>query len=105
MFTEFAFTLVAAVVVSAVVALTLSPMSCGFLLKPHDASARTLEARMVRAIERGAMKAITTAYRAALTASLRLLPLTILFGAAVLSSIYWLYSGSTSNSRRRRIRG
>jgi multidrug efflux pump len=95
LFTEFAFTLVAAVLVSAVVALTLSPMSCGYLLAPHDPSARTLEARMVRGIDR-VMTSVTGAYRSALTASLRLLPLTILFGAVVLSSIYWLYSNSTS---------
>ena len=36
LFTEFAFTLVGAVTVSAVVALTLSPMMCSRLLKPHD---------------------------------------------------------------------
>ncbi|MGP9812855.1 efflux RND transporter permease subunit [Rhodopseudomonas sp. NSM] len=95
LFSEFAFTLVAAVIVSAVVALTLSPMSCAFLLAPHDASARTLEARMVRAID-GVMTSVTAAYRTVLTASLRLLPLTILFGAVVLSSITWLYSTSTS---------
>ncbi|HEY0330318.1 MAG TPA: efflux RND transporter permease subunit [Rhodopseudomonas sp.] len=95
LFTEFAFTLVAAVLVSAVVALTLSPMSCGYLLAPHDPSARTLEARMVRGID-GVMTSVTAAYRTALTASLRLLPLTILFGAVVLSSISWLYSHSTS---------
>ena len=35
LFTEFAFTLVGAVTVSAVVALTLSPMMCSQLLKPH----------------------------------------------------------------------
>ncbi|ABD88913.1 efflux RND transporter permease subunit [Rhodopseudomonas palustris] len=95
LFTEFAFTLVAAVLVSAVVALTLSPMSCGYLLAPHDPSARTLEARMVRGIDR-VMTSVTGAYRIALTASLRLLPLTILFGAVVLASITWLYSHSTS---------
>ncbi|MES2193590.1 MAG: efflux RND transporter permease subunit [Pseudomonadota bacterium] len=95
LFTEFAFTLVAAVIVSAVVALTLSPMSCAFLLAPYDPSARTLEARMVRTID-AAMKFIIGAYRTALTASLRLFPLTILFGVVVLSSIFWLYSSSTS---------
>ena len=36
LFTEFAFTLVGAVTVSAIVALTLSPMMCSRLLKPHD---------------------------------------------------------------------
>lgn len=95
LFTEFAFTLVAAVMVSAVIALTLSPMSCAFLLTPYDPAARTLEARMVRAVD-GVMKSITGIYRAALTASLHLFPLTILFGIVVLSSIYWLYSSSTS---------
>ena len=34
LFTEFAFTLVGAVTVSAVIALTLSPMMCSRLLKP-----------------------------------------------------------------------
>ncbi len=95
LFTEFAFTLVAAVMVSAVIALTLSPMSCAYLLAPYDPAARTVEARMVRAID-GAMKAVTRVYRAALSASLHVLPLTVLFGALVLSSIYWLYSNSTS---------
>lgn len=95
LFTEFAFTLVAAVMVSAVIALTLSPMSCAYLLAPYDPAARTVEARMVRTID-GAMKAVTRVYRAALSASLHVLPLTVLFGALVLSSIYWLYSNSTS---------
>ncbi|WP_428029942.1 efflux RND transporter permease subunit [Ancylobacter sp.] len=95
LFTEFAFTLVAAVMVSAVIALTLSPMSCAHLLKPYDPSARTLEARLVRTID-AAMKAVTDAYRVALTASLRVLPVTVLFGVLVLSSIYWLYSNATS---------
>ena len=35
LFTEFAFTLVGAVTISAIVALTLSPMMCSRLLKPH----------------------------------------------------------------------
>ncbi len=35
LFTEFAFTVVGAVTMSAIVALTLSPMMCGYLLKPH----------------------------------------------------------------------
>ncbi len=35
LFTEFAFTLVGAVTISAIVALTLSPMMCSRMLKPH----------------------------------------------------------------------
>ena len=40
LFTEFAFTVVGAVTMSAIVALTLSPMMCGYLLKPHAAGRR-----------------------------------------------------------------
>jgi multidrug efflux pump len=35
LFTEFAFTVVGAVTMSAIIALTLSPMMCANLLKPH----------------------------------------------------------------------
>ena len=44
LFTEFAFTLVGAVTISAIVALTLSPMLCAQFFKPHDACARGWEA-------------------------------------------------------------
>src|SRR5215467_6091050 len=44
LFTEFAVTLVGAVTVSAVIALTLSPMMCARLLKPHDPSLRSWDA-------------------------------------------------------------
>lgn len=95
LFTEFAFTLVAAVVVSAVVALTLSPMACATLLRPPDPKGLTLDARLVLATN-AVMGAITNAYSRVLTATLRLLPITVLFSAAVLSSIYFLYTHSTS---------
>ena len=45
LFIEFAFTLAAAVTVSAVVALTLSPMMCSKLLKPHRPDATDWESR------------------------------------------------------------
>lgn len=95
LFTEFAFTLVAAVVVSAVVALTLSPMACATLLRPPDPKGLTLDARLVLATS-AATQAVTNVYSKALKATLRLLPLTVLFSAAVLSSIYFLYTNSTS---------
>ncbi len=41
LFREFAFTLAGAVIVSGVVALTLSPMMCSILLKPHQAGGPT----------------------------------------------------------------
>ena len=40
LFTEFAYTLAGAVAVSAVIALTLSPMMCSRFLKPHDTDGR-----------------------------------------------------------------
>jgi multidrug efflux pump len=36
LFTEFAFTLASSVLLSGVIALTLSPMMCAYMLKPHD---------------------------------------------------------------------
>src|SRR5579864_2175128 len=54
LFTEFAFTLVGAVTMSAIVALTLSPMMCGFLLKPHSRGiARGWSERLTDLIDRG----------------------------------------------------
>src|SRR5215468_4409831 len=47
LFTEFAVTLVGAVTMSAVVALTLSPMMCAKLLKPHDPGAGGWDAKLV----------------------------------------------------------
>ena len=62
LFTEFAFTLVGAVTVSAIVALTLSPMMCSRLLKPHVTGHRGWEARLTgfidRSFERAARRAI-----------------------------------------------
>ncbi|RAI42816.1 efflux RND transporter permease subunit [Rhodoplanes roseus] len=95
LFTEFAFTLVAAVLVSAVIALTLSPMSCAHLLAPYDAESRSLEARLVRIVDR-TMTAVTGGYRRVLSASLTVLPVTILFGLTVLGSVYWLYTHAKS---------
>ena len=59
LFREFAFTLAGAVVVSGVIALTLSPMMCSLLLKPHGADAarlRPLPRPHVRPAARGAIE-------------------------------------------------
>lgn len=40
LFKEFAFTLAGAVVISGIVALTLSPMMCAYVFKPHDSTKR-----------------------------------------------------------------
>ncbi|WP_163606967.1 efflux RND transporter permease subunit, partial [Klebsiella pneumoniae] len=47
LFTEFAFTLAGAVAVSAIIALTLTPMCCAFILKPPNTGKPTLDDRIV----------------------------------------------------------
>ena len=92
LFTEFAFTLVGAVVISSVVALTLSPMMCSRLLIPHSAM-RGWEGKVIhevdRVIDRG-----TRVYRGLLHASLGYVPVTMLFAVLMLGSIYGLYMTS-----------
>ncbi|MCM2292668.1 efflux RND transporter permease subunit [Allorhizobium sp. BGMRC 0089] len=95
LFTEFAFTLAGAVTVSAILALTLSPMNCAYLLKPITRESKTLEARIVHLIDR-VMGAVTRTYRRMLESTLKTLPVVVTFGLIVLCSLYWLYSSSTS---------
>lgn len=93
LFTEFAFTLAGAVAVSAVVALTLTPMCCAFILKPPNKGRPTLDDRIVAFID-VRMEKLQHGYQRLLAASLATIPVTIVFAALVLSSIYWLYSNS-----------
>ncbi|OGA73951.1 MAG: multidrug efflux protein [Betaproteobacteria bacterium RIFCSPLOWO2_12_FULL_65_14] len=95
LFTEFAFTLVGAVTLSAVVALTLSPMMCSRLLKPHDVSQRGLEARLVLFLDR-AFAALHRRYERLLHGTLSYVPVTGVFALIVLASIYFLYAGAKS---------
>ena len=90
LFTEFAFTLVGAVTVSAVIALTLSPMMCSRLLKPHHAEARDWEARLVRFIDVRFEKLLHW-YQRKLERSLRYTPVTAVLVLLVLGSIYFMY--------------
>jgi multidrug efflux pump len=95
LFTEFAFTLVGAVTISAVVALTLSPMMCSRLLKPHSPSEHGIEARLVLALDR-AFDALHRRYERLLHGTLNYLPVTAIFALIVLGSIYFLYAGAKS---------
>ena len=52
LFTEFAFTLVGTVVISAIVALTLSPMMCSRLINPRGQGAAGWESRLIAFIDR-----------------------------------------------------
>ncbi|MDA8232855.1 MAG: efflux RND transporter permease subunit [Magnetospirillum sp.] len=93
LFTEFAFTLVGTVTVSAVVALTLSPMMSSRLLKPHGTDRRALEARVVGWIDR-AFEAVARRYQRLLHGSLNAVPVTAVFAVIVLASIYPLAKGA-----------
>ncbi len=93
LFTEFAFTLVGTVTVSAVVALTLSPMMCSRLLKGHGTSPHGLEESLVAGIDR-TFSALRRGYNRLLHGSLSYLPVTAVFALIVLTSIYFLYAGS-----------
>ncbi len=95
LFTEFAFTLVGTVTVSAIAALTLSPMMCSRLLKPHDRVRHGFEARAVAIIDR-VFTRVTETYQRRLHGSLDFLPVTVVFALIVLGSIYFLYAGAKS---------
>ncbi len=87
LFSEFAFTLVGAVTISAVVALTLSPMMCAKLLKPHSRNSNIID----RFFEK-----LDALYKRKLHNSLDYLSVTIVFALIILGSIQYLYS--TSNA-------
>jgi multidrug efflux pump len=93
LFTEFAFSLVGAVTISAVIALTLSPMMCSRLLKPHDPTGRGWQAHLVIWLDR-AFDALHRRYEALLHRTLNYLPVIAVFALIILGSIYFLYAGA-----------
>jgi multidrug efflux pump len=95
LFTEFAFTLVGAVTVSAVIALTLSPMMCSRMLKPGQSEGTGVFPRFVRAIDY-VMDGTRHRYARGLHGSLNYLPVTAVFAVIVLCSIYFLYTTTKS---------
>jgi multidrug efflux pump len=95
LFTEFAFSLVGAVTISAVVALTLSPMMCSRMLEPHDPAGRGWEAHLVVWLDR-AFESLHRRYERLLHATLDYVPVTAVFALIVLGSIYFLYAGAKS---------
>ncbi|MGZ8225421.1 MAG: efflux RND transporter permease subunit [Methylococcaceae bacterium] len=95
LFSEFAFTVVGAVTVSAIIALTLSPMMCSRLLKPHVIDRTGWEERIVDFIDNKVF-AMQHFYSRTLHQSLNYLPVTAVFAAIILGSIYFLYSSSNS---------
>ncbi|MBN9161118.1 MAG: multidrug efflux protein [Myxococcales bacterium 68-20] len=88
LFREFAFTLAGSVIVSGVVALTLSPMMSSLLL-----DARMTEGRLAKAIER-TMSRLVRGYERLLGYALERRPAVLLVGAAVLAAIFVLFAGA-----------
>jgi multidrug efflux pump len=86
LFTEFAWTLAGAVIVSGFVALSLSPMMCSKLLK-HQAHHNLF----YRIIERF-LNGVTAAYRALLKGALAVRPLVLLIGLAVAGASFFLFN-------------
>ncbi|MDA8177577.1 efflux RND transporter permease subunit [Acidithiobacillus sp.] len=89
LFGEFAFTLVAAVLISMIVALTLSPMLSSKVLKP------TKEHGFEHFIEHR-FAGLQGFYDRILHGSLNLVPVTMLFAVVVFGSIYFLFTTSKS---------
>jgi len=92
LFTEFAFTLAGAVGISAIVALTLSPMMCSRFLRPYDKNGKH---RLVHFIDSQFDK-LRNRYERLLHGSLNTLAVTGVFSVIVLVSIYFLYATSQS---------
>jgi multidrug efflux pump len=94
LFTEFAFTLVDAVTISGIVALTLSPMMSSKMLKAHDQTGGGQQ-RLIAFIDR-TFEGLRRRYQRRLHGSLNYLPVTTVFALLVLGSIYFLYVGAKS---------
>lgn len=88
LFREFAFTLAGAVIISGIVALTLSPMMCSLLLK--QGMNETGFARKVN----GVFARIEGFYARRLHGTLQYRPVTLFFALCILVSLPLLYSGT-----------
>lgn len=95
LFSEFAFTVVGAVTVSAIVALTLSPMMSSRLLKPHKHGRGGWEEYLVDFIDRN-FDRLSRFYSRTLHGTLNYLPVTSAFAVIILGSIYFLYNSANS---------
>ncbi len=94
LFTEFAFTLVGTVTVSAIVALSLSPMMCSLFLRPLHSTARGGWQDKFGDYIDHVFHRVRNTYERLLHASLNTVAVTATFAVIVLGSIYFLYSFS-----------
>ena len=92
LFTEFAYTLAGAVFVSAVVALTLSPMMCSRFLKVSGPDERH---RFTEFIDRQ-FNRLRNSYTKLLRGAFNSVPVVVVFAALILGSNYLLFANSKS---------
>jgi multidrug efflux pump len=85
LFAEFALTLAGAVIVSGFIALTLSPMMCAKMLKPHES-----HGRLYNLIER-ALNGLNQGYKSLLLLTLRVRPLIMLIAVGVTVGGYFTF--------------
>ncbi|MDV2078498.1 efflux RND transporter permease subunit [Marinobacter xestospongiae] len=90
LFTEFAFTLAGTVVISGIVALTLSPMMSGKVLKPHGNPGR------FEVLVEKAFNGLANGYKRALSSTMETISVVIFFAVVVLASIYFMVMMSQS---------
>lgn len=94
LFVEFAFTLAASVILSGIVALTLSPVMCAYILKPHSSDnkkEKSLEQWLDKQFDR-----LHHSYQRTLHSLLDSKSVVLTFGAIVLVSCYFLFVTSPS---------
>jgi multidrug efflux pump len=84
LFTEFAFTLAGAVVISGIIALTLSPMLASKVLKPHGESSR------FESTVEGLFEKLANLYQRSLTIVVKAVSPVIMFALVVLVSIFFM---------------
>ena len=95
LFIEFAFTLVGTIVISTVVALTLSPMMCSRLLKAHGEEDKGLQARISRFID-ARFDGLHRFYSRRLHGVLNYRPVVYVFSATVIVGIAALWMTTRS---------
>ncbi len=91
LFVEFAFTLAGAVLLSGVIALTLSPMLCAHLLKPREQGQGRLAGWLDTRFDN-----LRRRYRRRLHGALETPSVIAVFGLIVLVSCWFLYTGSNA---------
>ena len=92
LFSEFAFSLTAAVTVSAVIALTLSPMMCAKFLKEDARKAKTKFVSWIDSL----FRRLEFVYKKRLSRALNYIPVIVVFAVIILFSNYFLFISSDS---------